>query len=104
MSKNFSDYVKIQNNIRTSLSGDKFRLQKQLLSSHILNVGYDYIDICHSQSMTVDRGNLEKYIWSNLTLTHKDVGFSFLFYYIIVKILINWIVDQIIERILDEET
>lgn len=97
MSKNIDDYLFNRYKIH-QISGSHAE-EKKTISIELLGLSYDWIKRKEANKEKLDRRDLEDYLWSNTKITHKTLGLSSLFYWILLKILIRWIAEIVFERL-----
>lgn len=92
MSKVLEEYLTIKNKI-----DNRYKEKYKKLANHLLDVSFDWYFLQIAESRRLDRANLQDYMWTNCLLEHKDLDFSFLYYCVTLKRIINWISDEVLK-------
>ncbi len=71
---------------------------KKRIAQYLLDLGSDYIVSNQMQNKTVSKSEIKEYLLRNCKSDREELGMSSFFYWFILKLLINWIVNQLLER------
>lgn len=86
-----NNYTHISNKISTSFKSK----EQQKLASHLLDKAKIWIAEQNENGKPLSRQDLEKYLWINCSVNEKELSISSFFYWIIMKIIIRWIIEEI---------
>lgn len=99
MSKEIDDYL--YNRYKINQIQGVHSEEKKKISIELLGLSYDWIK---ENPGSKNKNDLEDYLWTKCQIDNKKLGLSYLYYWIILKFLIKWIVEIVFERLENEKT
>jgi hypothetical protein len=86
-------YTTIQNSISEFKDPTKKRI-----AQYLLDLGSDYIVASKMQNKQISKSDIKEYLLRSCKSDKEELGMSSFFYWFLLKLLISWIVNQLLER------
>ena len=93
MKTEFRKYTTIQNSISEFKDPTKKRI-----AQYLLDLGSDYIVANKMQNKQISKSDIKEYLLRSCKSDKEELGMSSFFYWFLLKLLISWIVNQLLER------
>lgn len=72
--------------------------KKKKIAQYLLDLGSDYIVANQMQNKPISKSDIKEYLLRNCKSDKEELGMSSFFYWFVLKLLISWIVNQLLER------
>lgn len=83
--------------VQTSISEFKDPVKRRI-ARYLLDLGSDYLVFNQLQNKQVSKSELKEYLLRSCKSDKEELGMSSFFYWFLLKLLISWIVNQLLER------
>lgn len=105
MDRMLNEYTAIKSDITNEITGN-YASARQSIAEKLLDIGYDWAKVSRGSKLSKRelRKQCREYIVKNNNLKPVQFGLSSIFFFFVLRILITWVANKILDRMFKDKT